>query len=95
MNLFRTGALQILVPPPTLEGGLDVPECQVVIRFDKFVTAKSHIQGAGRARHTEAKVYYFESDPNFAQRAATHMIDTARKPEPAQCRSSKPSEIKG
>ena len=56
MNLFRTGGIQILVSPPTLEGGLDVSECQVVIRFDKFATAKSHIQGADRARRAEAKV---------------------------------------
>ena len=56
MDLFRVGAIQIVVSPPTLEGGLDVPECQVVIRFDQFATAKSRIQGANRARRAEAKV---------------------------------------
>ena len=39
-----------LSPTATLEEGLDVPECQYVVRFDPFHTVKSHVQGAGRAR---------------------------------------------
>ena len=51
-----SGAIHILVSPPTREGGLDVLECQVVIRFDKFATAKSRSQSVDRARRAEAKV---------------------------------------
>jgi len=78
---FRTGKVGILVSTQVAEEGLDIPECQLVIRFDKFNTAQSHIQGSGRARHAEAKVYYFENDPAKAQRAAKRMLEVAQDPD--------------
>eukprot|EP00438_Fugacium_kawagutii_P016558 Skav213233 [mRNA] locus=scaffold1151:68510:71331:+ [translate_table: standard] len=54
---------QVLVATSSLEEGLDVPSCRYVIRYDSFSSAKSHVQGAGRARHADAQVYYFENDP--------------------------------
>eukprot|EP00929_Paragymnodinium_shiwhaense_P079299 TRINITY_DN41278_c0_g1_i1.p1 TRINITY_DN41278_c0_g1~~TRINITY_DN41278_c0_g1_i1.p1 ORF type:complete len:786 (-),score=115.50 TRINITY_DN41278_c0_g1_i1:132-2489(-) len=74
---FRQGEKLVLVSTPALEEGLDVPECNYLVRFDKFTTAKSHIQGAGRARHRDAKVFYFENCPATAQRAAKRMLSAA------------------
>lgn len=53
---FRSGSAQLLVSTCAAEEGIDVPECTFVVRFDSFCTAKSHIQGSGRARHQHAKV---------------------------------------
>ena len=46
ITLQAENARAAKLSPHALEEGLDVPECQVVIRFDKFATAKSRIQGA-------------------------------------------------
>eukprot|EP00928_Gymnodinium_smaydae_P081824 TRINITY_DN65274_c0_g1_i1.p1 TRINITY_DN65274_c0_g1~~TRINITY_DN65274_c0_g1_i1.p1 ORF type:complete len:694 (+),score=86.69 TRINITY_DN65274_c0_g1_i1:171-2084(+) len=75
---FRSGEIPILTCTAALEEGLDVSECEVVIRFSSFKTTKSHIQGAGRARAWNAKVYYFDNDPNFELQGAALMELTAR-----------------
>lgn len=81
MDRFRSGDISVLVSTPATEEGLDVAECQLVVRFDKFNTVQSHIQGAGRARHVNAKIYYFENDPVTAQRASKRMISVAQNPD--------------
>eukprot|EP00927_Polykrikos_kofoidii_P036431 TRINITY_DN3075_c1_g1_i1.p1 TRINITY_DN3075_c1_g1~~TRINITY_DN3075_c1_g1_i1.p1 ORF type:complete len:764 (+),score=129.21 TRINITY_DN3075_c1_g1_i1:301-2592(+) len=78
---FRSGKVNVIVSTPALEEGLDVPECNLVVRFNKFNTAQSHIQGSGRARHANAKVFCFENDPLQAQAVSKRMTATARNPE--------------
>ncbi|CAE7283477.1 DCL-2 [Symbiodinium sp. CCMP2592] len=57
------GACRLLVATRCAEEGLDVADCSFVVRFSRFHTTRNHIQGVGRARASEAKVYYFENDP--------------------------------
>jgi hypothetical protein len=63
MHAFKTGRVPVLVSTNALEEGIDVPDCAFVIRFDGFSTTKAHIQGSGRARNKNARVYYFKNDP--------------------------------
>ena len=68
----------MLVATAALEEGIDVSDCQFVIRYSKFNTSKSHIQGAGRARHEDAEVFYFENDPEVEAAKAQKMAECAR-----------------
>jgi len=78
LDRFKSGELKVLVATPTLEEGVDVPECGFIIRFTPIETTKSHIQGSGRARHPDSVVYYFENDPVLEQESAAAMNSTAK-----------------
>jgi len=74
LDNFRLNKLKILVCTRSIEEGVDVPSCSAVIRFEKFDTAKSHIQGSGRARKANAKIFYFDNNPALEQ-AKRRMIE--------------------
>mmetsp|Transcript_87212 Transcript_87212/g.182516 ORF Transcript_87212/g.182516 Transcript_87212/m.182516 type:complete len:833 (-) Transcript_87212:565-3063(-) len=78
LQSFKSGEKPIMACTAALEEGLDVSECQVVIRFSAFKTTKSHVQGAGRARKWGAHVYYFDNDPDREIGGAQLMEATAR-----------------
>jgi hypothetical protein len=74
---FKSGELKLLVTTAASEEGLDVADCEFVIRFNKFDTTKSHIQGSGRARALDAELYYFENDVVYEQEMAARLTDIA------------------
>ena len=49
---FRTGRRQFLVTTNQSEEGINVGDCNNVLRFDVFHNVKSHVQGSGRAPRT-------------------------------------------
>ena len=56
----------------------DVDDCSLVVRFSRFGTTKSHIQGSGRGRAKDAEFYYFENDGEDEQAKAALLNDVAR-----------------
>ncbi|CAB9506341.1 Dicer-like protein [Seminavis robusta] len=78
LDHFRSGEIQIIVATPALEEGIDVPECAFVVRYTAVQTTKAHIQGAGRARHENAQIFYFENDPQDERQKEAAMNTVAK-----------------
>lgn len=87
------GDTRLLVATSSLEEGLDVPSCRYVIRYDSFSSAKSHVQGAGRARHPDAQVFYFENDP-LAEESARELLESIARGERPE-RPEHPKDLGG
>ena len=52
---FKTGRINCLVSTDVLEEGIDVTQCNLVIRFDPILTFRSYLQSKGRARAKPSK----------------------------------------
>ncbi|KAH6605436.1 endoribonuclease dicer [Trichoderma cornu-damae] len=50
LTRFRYGETNCLFATSVAEEGIDVPECDVIIRFDLYMSAIQYIQSKGRAR---------------------------------------------
>jgi endoribonuclease Dicer len=52
---FKKGELNCLVSTSVGEEGLDIPDCNTIIRFDLYHTMIQYIQSRGRARHEDSQ----------------------------------------
>lgn len=78
MQRFRHGETNVLVCTNALEEGVDVSDCAFVVRFSRFDTTKSHIQGSGRARSADAEIYYFQNNPDIEEADARRLALVAK-----------------
>jgi endoribonuclease Dicer len=68
----------LLIATDAAEEGIDVADCSFVVRFSRFGTTRSHIQGSGRGRARDTEFYYFENDGEDEQGKAALLNDVAR-----------------
>ncbi|KAF2873406.1 dicer-like protein-like protein 1 [Massariosphaeria phaeospora] len=61
---FRRGELNCLFSTSVAEEGLDIPQCNLVVRFDLYRTMIAYVQSRGRARHRNSKYLHMLEDKN-------------------------------
>jgi endoribonuclease Dicer len=65
MMNFRKGVVNCLFATSIAEEGLDIPDCNLVIRFDLYTTLIQYIQSRGRARHTNSRYIHMYEEHNL------------------------------
>jgi endoribonuclease Dicer len=64
LQKFRRGEINCLFATSVAEEGLDIAQCNLVVRFDLYRTMIGYVQSRGRARHRNSKYLHMIEEGN-------------------------------
>ena len=67
MTKFRKGRINLLISTSVIEEGVDVPKCNLVVRFDLPQNFRAYIQSKGRARDKPSKFILMVNEVDIAK----------------------------
>ena len=76
---FRNGEVNCLIATSIAEEGLDIPDCNLILRFDLYDTVIQYIQSRGRARHANSKYLHLAENGNMMHRQAIEEVRRAEQ----------------
>ena len=85
LNRFRKSEVNCLIVTSIAEEGLDVPDCNLIIRFDLYNTVIQYIQSRGRARHMESTYVHMIEYGNLIHRQRLKDVRMAEAKTRAFC----------
>ena len=74
MRHFRAGVVNVLLTTSVGEEGIDVPQCNLIVRFDLYKTTIQYMQSRGRARMKGAVYAHMIEEGNFDHKATVNWV---------------------
>ncbi|TMS35109.1 hypothetical protein L596_002574 [Steinernema carpocapsae] len=74
LEKFRSGEINLLCSTSVAEEGLDVAECNLVIKYNYASSDIAHVQRRGRARHQNSYAVLFTHDKNLEQQENKNIL---------------------
>ncbi|KAM5473717.1 Dicer-like protein 1 [Microsporum ferrugineum] len=76
---FRKGEINCLFATSVAEEGLDIQDCNLIVRFDLYSTLIQYIQSRGRARHTESTFVHMVERNNLIHESVVEEVRRAEE----------------
>lgn len=75
LQRFKRGDINCLFATPVAEEGIDIPECDLVIRFDLYNSVIQYLQSKGRARKNNSRYINMVEEGNTKQLRSLHQAN--------------------
>ncbi|KAF7560238.1 hypothetical protein G7046_g3900 [Stylonectria norvegica] len=72
VNRFKRGETNCLFATPVAEEGIDIPDCDLIVRFDIYTSVIQYLQSKGRARQANSRYVTMVENGNLRHLRSLH-----------------------